>query len=141
MSLLLQHVHRTSHIENAIAYAITETIMLYFCQFIFYIIKVYSVKCTKIQLVSVFSDKVQPNYLNTLYLYFSLSTLIYLKYRSFFFIFKCCLVFKLPVGRNLYIPHKLYFSEISPPQPLLPSCMLILNLILINYLLSFLVYL
>ena len=39
---------------------------------------------------------------NTLYLYFSLTTLVYLKYTSFFFIFKCHLGFKLRVGGNLY---------------------------------------
>ena len=39
---------------------------------------------------------------------------------------------------EISIPHKLCLSEISPPQSLLSSCMLILNLILINYLLSFL---
>ena len=44
------------------------------------------------------SDEIQPEYLNTLYLYFSLNTLICLKYTSFFFIFKYRLVFKLPVG-------------------------------------------
>ena len=48
------------------------------------------------------SDKIQPKYLNTSYLYFSLNTLKYLKYTSFFFIFKCHLAFKLPVGENLY---------------------------------------
>ena len=53
----------------------------------------------------------------------------------FFFIFKCLLVFKLPVG-EICIPHKLGFSEISPPQSLLSSCMLILNL-MFNNLLSF----
>ena len=44
----------------------------------------------------------QPEYLNTLYLYFSLNTLVYLKYTSFFSISKYRLVFKLPVGENLY---------------------------------------
>ena len=48
------------------------------------------------------SDTIQPEYLNTLYLYFSLNTLICLKYTSFFFIFKYRLVFKLPVRGNLY---------------------------------------
>ena len=47
-------------------------------------------------------------YLNTLYLYFSLITLLYTrgtyipKIQSFFFIFKFRLVFKLPVAGNLY---------------------------------------
>ena len=44
----------------------------------------------------------QPKYLDTLYLYFSPNTLTYLKYTFFFFTFKCRLVFKLPVGGNLY---------------------------------------
>ena len=48
------------------------------------------------------SNKIQLKYLNTLYLYFSLSTLIYLEYTTFFLIFKRRLVFKLPVGENLY---------------------------------------
>ena len=39
--------------------------------------------------------------INTLYLYFSLNTLIYLE-RLFSLIVKCRLVFKLPVGGNLY---------------------------------------
>ena len=42
------------------------------------------------------------------------------------------LVFKLPMGEKISIPHKLGFSKIFPPQSLLPSCMLILNLMLIN---------
>ena len=39
---------------------------------------------------------------------------------------------------EISIPHKFGFSEISAPQSPLPSCMLVLNLILINVLLSFL---
>ena len=80
----------------------------------------------------------QPKYLNTSYLFFSLRTLIY-SYAHFFF-FKCCLVFKLPVG-NISIPHKLGFSEISPPQSLLSSCMLILNLMLNNLFITFFILL
>ena len=64
-------------------------------------------------------------------IFFSKHTYI-LKCTSFFFIFKCRLVFKLPLG-EISIPHKpVGFSEISPPQSLLPSCMLILNLLLNN---------
>ena len=64
----------------------------------------------------------QPNYLNTLYLYFPLNTFnLYTQINDFFLYFiKCRLVFKLPVG-EISIPHKLGFSEISPPQSLLPS--------------------
>ena len=40
---------------------------------------------------------------------------------------------KLPVG-GISIPHKLGFSEISPPQSLLPSNPQILNLMLVNLL-------
>ena len=66
-----------------------------------------------------------------IYFFFSKHTYI-LKCTSFFFIFECRLVFKLPV-REISIPHKpVGFSEISPPQSLLASCVLILNLLLNN---------
>ena len=76
----------------------------------------------------------------TLHIYFFFSKHTYiLKCTSFFFIFKCRLVFKLPV-REISIPHKpVGFSEISPPQSLLASCVLILNLLLNNLFLILLV--
>ena len=75
----------------------------------------------------------QPKYLNTLYLCFPLNTLIYLINDFFLYFLKRRLVFKLPVG-EISIPHKLGFSEISPPQSLLPSNVQIFNLMLINLL-------
>lgn len=50
----------------------------------------------------------QPKYLNTLYLYFSLNTVIYLKYTSFLFIFKCHLVFKLPMVQHTHTQKSAY---------------------------------
>ena len=44
------------------------------------------------------SGRMQPKYLNTLYLYFPLNTLIYLNKR----LFSLFLKIKLPVGGNLY---------------------------------------
>ena len=38
---------------------------------------------------------------------------------------------------EISIPHKLGFSEMSPPQSPLPSCVLVLNLILINVFIIF----
>ena len=73
----------------------------------------------------------QPKYLNTSHLFFFSKRTYILKCTSFSFIFKCRLVFKLPVG-EICIPYKLGFSEISPPQSLLLSCMQILNLMLIS---------
>ena len=58
-----------------------------------------------------------------LHIYFSFSKHTYiLKCTSFFFIFKCRLVFKLPVG-EISLPHKsVGFSEIYPPQSLQAVC-------------------
>ena len=59
----------------------------------------------------------------TLHIYVSFSKHTYiLKCTSFFFIFKCRLVFKLPVG-EISLPHKsVGFSEIYPPQSLQAVC-------------------
>ena len=62
----------------------------------------------------------QPKYLNTLYLYFSLNTLIYLNKRLFSLFLKMLPIIKLH-ARELSIPHKLGFSEITLPQSLLPN--------------------
>ena len=70
----------------------------------------------------------QPKYLNTLYLYFPLNILIYLNIGNRLFFISSI---KLPV-EEITIPHKLGFSEISPPQSVLPSNLPILNLMLIN---------
>ena len=61
------------------------------------------------------------------------------KYLNSLIIFNCRLVrvFKLPVGGGNSIPHKLGFLEISLPQSLVPTCMLILNLMLINLFIIF----
>ena len=73
----------------------------------------------------------QPKYLNTLYLYFPLNTLIYLNKRLFSLFLKMPPSILIARGGEISIPHKLGFSEISPPQSL-PSNVQILNLMLIN---------
>ena len=74
----------------------------------------------------------QPKYLNTLYLYFPLNTLIYLNKRLFSLFLKMPPSILIARGGEISIPHKLGFSEISPPQSLFPSNVQILNLMLIN---------
>ena len=80
---------------------------------------------------SVWSDRLQPRYLNTLYLYFPLNTLIYLNKRLFSLFLKISPSIKLP-GGDISIPHKLGFSEITQPQSLLTSNVQILNSMFIN---------